>query len=503
MSPVVTIYGKKLKLTNLEKVLYPACGFTKAHVIDYYRKVAKYILPHLKDRPITLKRFPQGVEKDYFYEKQCPSHRPDWVQTGGKPEMEKDYCLVNDLPSLIWIANLASLEIHTLLARADNLNCPTMVVFDLDPGAPAALQECLEIALIMRQMFSDLSLRCFPKTSGGKGLHLYLPLNTPVTYDRTKAFAKTVAQTMEKFYPDRVISKMAKNIRNGKVFIDWSQNTRHKTTVCVYSLRAQQTPTVSMPVSWEQVEQAAKRKQAPQLIVNPQQALNMLKDSGDLFAEMETLHQQLPDVMPAAKKSKAASAVTATDSNLSTYQQKRNFAITPEPAAGTGNSPGSLFVIQKHAARRLHYDLRLEAEGVLKSWAVPKGPSSDPTEKRLAVQVEDHPFDYKDFEGRIPSGQYGAGRVIVWDQGTYENVTQNAKKHPISMSQALEKGKLEVVFHGQKVKGKYALVRMKTDENSHSNWLLIKKKDKHVNSLPYDLEQLSQSVITGNTLKQI
>ncbi len=492
MSKVITIEGKKLKVSNLDKVLYPETGFTKAQVIDYYSKIAPFILPHVKDRPLTLKRYPDGVESEFFYEKQCPSHKPKWVETTDKSQVEKNYCLLNDLPSLLWVANLASIEIHTMLATTQNLNRPTMVVFDLDPGPPADLLDCFEVAMIMRKMFRGINLKSFPKVSGGNGLHLYLPLNTEIDYDHTRNFAKKVAQTMEKFYPDRVISKMTKKLRTGKIFIDWSQNSHHKTTVAVYSLRARSRPTVSMPVSWQQIEDTLNKKQPQDLIFSPDQTIEILQKRGDLFEKMLTLKQQLPYSHTDSKPTQ-----TSQDS-LKTYEQKRNFTKTAEPAPGHTESLGNLFVIQKHSATRLHYDLRLESQGVLKSWAIPKGPSSNPSDKRLAVQTEDHPIDYKDFEGEIPQGSYGAGSVIIWDQGTYKNTTKTAKKD-IPLPQAIVNGKIELVFNGLKIKGKYALVKLK---NSQNQWLLIKKKDKYTGSLPEDLEQVGKSVVTGQTIKR-
>jgi len=294
MAPVVTLEGRKLKLTNLDKPLYPEGGFTKGQVIDYYRRVSEYMLPHLKDRPVTLKRFPNGVAGESFYEKQCPSHRPEWVETSAPGKLSKNYCIINDLASLVWIANLASIEVHTLLATQYHAGRPTMIVFDLDPGAPATLLDCLEVSLIMREMLRHMGLQCLPKTSGGKGLHFYLPLNTAATYEQTRYFAKAMAQVMEKHYPERVVAKMSKKLRPGKVFVDWSQNVRHKTTVCAYSLRAQQSPTVSMPVTWRMVEDAVKSKDAAELVFDPVRALRQVTKQGDALAAVLTLKQSLP-----------------------------------------------------------------------------------------------------------------------------------------------------------------------------------------------------------------
>ena len=492
----VTIEGRQVELSNLDKVLYPEAGFTKAHMIDYYRRAAPYILPHLADRPVMLKRYPDGVAGEFFYEKTCPAHRPDWmVSTAGRGGIDIDFCLIDGLPALVWIANLAAIELHTLLAKVEDLVRPTAVAFDLDPGPPATLLDCCEIALILRDMLDGLGLKSFPKTSGGKGLHFFLPLNADPTYDQTKQFAKTVAETMEKHYRDRVVSRMTKSLRTGKVLIDWSQNTEHKTTVCPYSLRARPQPTVSTPVRWEEIEEAVRSRDAGRLVFTAGQAIERLEREGDIFAPVLTMRQELPSGL--------GERAVSRDESLRTYHEKRDFARTPEPA-GVNPEPGDgpVFVIHKHAATRLHYDLRLEVEGVLKSWSVPRGPSSEPADRRLAVEVEDHPLDYRDFEGVIPKGQYGAGRVIVWDRGAYRNITGDPK-HPTPMARAIKDGKVEVFFEGQKIKGGYALIRMERPDQSRNNWLLIKLKDEHVGALPADLEDRPESVATGRTLEDL
>jgi bifunctional non-homologous end joining protein LigD len=250
---VVEIQGKQLKLSNLEKVMYPETGFTKGQLIDYYVRIAPVLLPHLKGRPLTMKRYPSGVTGEFFYEKNCPVHRPDWVQTapvwseGNKKWMQ--YCLAQDLPTLVWAANLADIELHTSLSLGKKIEQPTMLVFDLDPGAPANIVQCCQVGTWVRSIFEKLGLECFAKTSGSKGLQLYVPLNTAVSYDKTKPFAKKIARLLERAYPDRVVSDMKKALRTNKVFVDWSQNDQYKTTVCVYSLRAKDQPTVSTPMT--------------------------------------------------------------------------------------------------------------------------------------------------------------------------------------------------------------------------------------------------------------
>ncbi len=295
---VATIGKRKLTLTNVDKILYPADAFTKGQVIAYYLRMADTILPHLRGRPLTLKRYPNGVDKMFFYEKMCPSHRPEWVHTKKIPAQREEgyvnYCVANEAATLVWVANLASLELHVLLSREENIQQPTSMVFDLDPGPPADMLDCMRVAFRMRDLFKSLKLECFPKTSGGKGLHLYVPLNTKVTFDQTKAFAHGIAETFERDDPKRVISKMSREARQGKVFVDWSQNDEHKTTVCVYSLRAREHPTVSTPVTWEELERAAKKKDPSKLVFRAEDVLKRIEKLGDLFEPVVKLKQRLP-----------------------------------------------------------------------------------------------------------------------------------------------------------------------------------------------------------------
>ena len=294
----LVVEGKKLAVSNLNKILYPKVGFTKGQVIDYYIRIAPVLLPHLKDRPLTMKRYPNGVEGEFFYEKNCPSHRPKWVKTakvwseGNQRTM--DYCLANDLPTLVWAANLADLELHTSLSRKNNIDRPTMMVFDLDPGAPADIVQCCQVGLWLRDLLAKMKLKSLAKTSGSKGLQVYVPLNTPVTYDETKGLSRALAQHLEREHPDLVTSNMSKAVRKGKVFVDWSQNDEHKTTICVYSLRAKEEPTVSTPVTWNEVENCLKKKNADPLRFRSDQVLTRVEKQGDLFERIEGLKQKLP-----------------------------------------------------------------------------------------------------------------------------------------------------------------------------------------------------------------
>jgi bifunctional non-homologous end joining protein LigD len=294
----VVVEGKKLALSNLNKVLYPKVGFTKGEVIDYYIRIAPALLPHLKDRPLTMKRYPNGVDKEFFYEKNCPSHRPSWVKTarvwseGNQRDMH--YCLAQDLPTLVWMANLADLELHTSLAQKKNVAKPTMMVFDLDPGPPADIVQCCQVGIWLRDLLAKMKLKSFPKTSGSKGLQVYVPLNTSVTFDDTKGLSRALAEHLEREHGDLVVSKMLKSLRGGKVLVDWSQNDEHKTTICVYSLRAREEPTVSTPVSWDEVEKCLKKKKAELLKFRSEQVIARVDKMNDLFEPVQTLKQKLP-----------------------------------------------------------------------------------------------------------------------------------------------------------------------------------------------------------------
>ena len=298
----VQIDGRTLSLSNLDKPMYPEAGFTKGHVIEYYTRVAPVLLGHLRDRPLTLKRYPDGVDGPHFYEKQCPSHRPDWVRTtvvGSSRARDGriNFCLADDLPTLVWLANLADLELHTSLATAADYARPTLIAFDLDPGPPATIVECAEVALELRTVFDHLGMEAFPKTSGSKGMQVYVPLNTPATYEQTSAFALGLAQLLERRRPELVVSDMKKALRRGKVLVDWSQNAQHKTTVCVYSLRALARPTVSTPLRWEEVEAVVGSRDPDDLVFTSSDVLDRVAEQGDCFAGVLELEQRVPDAL--------------------------------------------------------------------------------------------------------------------------------------------------------------------------------------------------------------
>jgi bifunctional non-homologous end joining protein LigD len=484
----------RLGITNPDKVLYPAGRFTKAQVVDYYVGAAPWLLPHLRDRPVTLKRYPDGVHGDFFYEKDAPAFTPEWVATTPVPRREGGpdirYIVINDVAILAWVANIAALELHPFLHRASRIDVPTAVVFDLDPGEGADVLTCAEAAFLLKDLLDQLGLESLVKVSGSKGLQLYVPLNTPITYASTQPFARAVAQMLEREHPKLIVSEMSKNLRRGKVFIDWSQNADHKTTVGVYSLRAKgPRPYVSMPIAWDELAAARRSKKSDSLYFKPDQALQRLAAAGDLFAPVLTLKQKLPqqfirEDLP-AKQSRRPSS-------LQEYDAKRNFSRTaePKPEAPRRSRQGSRrrFVVQKHAASHLHFDFRLEMHDVLKSWAVPRGVPLKEGDVRSGFQTEDHPIDYLDFEGVIPEDEYGGGTVMVWDIGTYEVLEGNYWK-----------GALTVFLDGKKLKGEWTLQR--TDEtDGKTKWLLTKTSESN-KRLTAKVE--NTSAISGRTMEQI
>jgi bifunctional non-homologous end joining protein LigD len=286
----VEVEGRRLSLSNLDKVMYPAVGFTKGQLIDYYTRIAPAVLPHLRDRPLTLKRYPNGVEGQHFYEKRCPPHAPEWVRRQEASGIS--FCICDDLPTLVWLANLADLELHPSLSLVDDINRPTVMAFDLDPGPPAGLVECCGVALLLREALDHLGLESFAKTSGSKGIQVYVPLNVDdVDYDSgTKLLSNALARHLEGEHPELIVSSQKKELRRGKVLIDWSQNDEHKTTVAVYSLRARERPTVSTPLEWAEVEAA----DPGALVFESDDVLARVDERGDLFAPVAELQQALP-----------------------------------------------------------------------------------------------------------------------------------------------------------------------------------------------------------------
>ncbi len=336
---IVEIEGKQLKLTNLDKVLYPATGFTKGQVIDYYARIAPVLVPHLKNKPLTLKRYPNGVNEQPFFEKNATKYRPEWVKTapiwseGNKRDV--NYILCNDLPTLIWVANLAAIELHPSLSLAQDIMCPRSMVFDLDPGPPANIVQCCQVAVWLRAIFEHFNLESFPKTSGSKGLQIYVPLNTKTSYDETKPLAHALARLLENEHRDLVVSDMKKAIRTNKVFVDWSQNDEHKTTISVYSLRARERPTVSTPVTWDEVVNTLKKKDAKLLVFESQQSLDRVEKMGDLFAPLLNLKQKLPK-LAGIEEGKAEAVVSGLQiaAQAESNGRKRPGTAKNKPQAG-------------------------------------------------------------------------------------------------------------------------------------------------------------------------
>jgi bifunctional non-homologous end joining protein LigD len=514
----------EVKFSNLDKILFPDAKFTKGEMIHYYIEAAPFILPHLKDRPVTLIRFPDGVGAESFYEKNAPKFAPRWIKTFPVPRQHHEgtinYILINDARTLAWCANLAAIELHPFLHRARSLETPTHIAFDLDPGEGSDILTCAEVAFLVKDVLDGLGLESFPKVSGSKGVQLYVPLNGRATYAVTQPFAKAVAELLAQQHPKKIVSNMAKALRKNRVLIDWSQNTRAKTTVGVYSMRGKRgTPYISTPVTWKELQAALKKGDASALLFTPDAALKRMNKRGDLFAPVLTLKQKLPakfiesaqgsngtkshsptsevaeeetETVPSSRRRETKRPKVAASSALRAYEKKRDFTQTAEPPPDprkTRTAKGTRrFVIQKHAASRLHFDLRLEMDGTLKSWAVPKGLPYETGVKRAAFEVEDHPLDYMRFEGTIPKGQYGGGTVMVWDIGTYDLLAGDHAK-----------GDLKLRLHGKKLKGEWHLFRIRT-EDSKPVWLVIRSGKP---MKPLSARREDSSVLTRRSMARI
>ncbi|KQO47357.1 MULTISPECIES: ATP-dependent DNA ligase [unclassified Frigoribacterium] len=467
----VEVGGHRLQLTNLDKVLYPDAGTTKADVLGYYAAVAEWMLPHVEGRPATRKRWVNGVEGEVFFEKNLPDSAPDWVarHTIEHKDHANVYPMVNDMATLTWLAQVAALEVHVPQWRFGPKGAqrnPDRLVLDLDPGEGVGLAECVAVAQLLKPIVEGMGLELMPVTSGSKGVHLYARLDGKQTSAQVGEVAHELARAMEADHPDLVLSTMGKADRRGKVLLDWSQNNGNKTTVAPYSLRGRSRPTVAMPRTW--------RELASKTLVQLEytDVLSRLKRRGDPLADVSAhvpvpsgelgedfRNTEAPDHDPSEK----------VRDRLEVYRSKRDASKTaePVPAEAPASTDGTSFVIQEHHASSLHWDFRLEHDGVLVSWALPKGEPDDPGTNHLAVQTEDHPLEYGTFEGTIAKGEYGAGEVTIWDSGEYDLEKWRDGKEVI------------VVLHGEQ-RGTRRVALIHTGHGggrAESNWLIHRMKD--------------------------
>jgi DNA ligase D-like protein (predicted ligase)/DNA ligase D-like protein (predicted polymerase)/DNA ligase D-like protein (predicted 3'-phosphoesterase) len=467
-----------VKLTNPGKVLYPATGTTKSDIFDYYTGIAEVMVPHMAGRAATRKRWPNGVNQTSFFEKQLAASAPDWLPRASVAHRSgtTTYPIIDSIEGLAWIAQQAALEVHvpqwrfvaewTRQGEELKPGPATRLVFDLDPGEGVAMAQLAKVANAIRDLIADIGLTTFPLTSGSKGLHLYCPLDKPVSSQGAAVLAKRVAQQLETAMPKLVTATMTKSMRAGKVFVDWSQNNAAKTTIAPYSLRGREYPTVAAPRSWEELGDKKLRQ------LRYDEVLKRVERDGDLLAPLD--------------------ADVRTPDRLTKYRGMRDASKTPEPvpsakpAAGQGNT----FVIQEHHARRLHYDFRLERDGVLVSWAVPKNLPETTAVNHLAVHTEDHPLEYGSFEGTIPKGEYGGGKVVIWDSGTYD--TEKFSVSPDGDSG--ERGEVIVTLHGRQISGRYALI-----QTNGNQWLAHRMKDQNV----FDFDELAPMLATHGSVAKL
>jgi bifunctional non-homologous end joining protein LigD len=463
--------GRELRLSNLDKVFWPDEGYTKGDVIAYYFNVSGLILPHLLERPLTMKRMPDGITGPFFYEKSAPSHTPDWLPRCPVESEEAktgiiDYLMVEDTAGVLFIANLGCIEFHPLHSRCRSIESPDYLFFDLDPFPPITFDDVLAVAMHVKASLDALGLVGYPKTSGATGMQIYVPVEPGYSYEQVREFVGAVGRMIERADRDRVTMAWQVSKRSGKVFIDHNMNRAGANISAAYSLRPEPGASVSTPVTWKEVQRGISPRD-----FTIETVWKRFAKIGDLFDGVRTKPQELGPALEAmglppekalatkpTKKSPGANPRTSEqviaeskDPKLSEYLRKRDFEGTPEPAPGIARGSGNSFVIQKHRATRLHYDLRLEKDGALPSWAVPRGLPIAFGDKRLAVRTEDHPLEYGSFEGTIPEGHYGAGEVRIFDDGTYEPIEWTDKK-------------VSFRLHGRRYRGlEYHLVKTRTD----------------------------------------
>ncbi|MCB0724813.1 MAG: non-homologous end-joining DNA ligase [Ignavibacteriae bacterium] len=420
---MVKVGKRTLELSNLKKVLFPDDGIIKAEVIDYYLKIAPTILNHIKGRPLSLIRFPDGIYGERFFQKNRPEWAPDWIEyVPLGSEDKKDYILATEEASLVWLANLACLEIHQMHSKKPDYDKPDYMVFDIDPPEGYKFTDVVEIALELRPFLENLGYHAFVKTTGGKGVHVVTPIEQRWDFHTVFETAQEIAKP---FVEERsnLTLHIKKEARKGRVLVDIYRIRQGQSIVSPYSLRGNKGAPVSMPLTWEQLETLT-----DPIEYNLMNVPDMVMTEGDAWEGISAYAVELHTERRAAAKPKklGPNPKHKTPEQLEKYSKKRDFEKTPEPGAEVFDGKGNNFVIHRHHASRLHYDLRLEQDGVLKSWAVPKGLPPAPGIKRLAVQTEDHPMEYLTFEGTIPKGQYGGGDMWVYAAGKYE-ITKEKK----------------------------------------------------------------------------
>jgi bifunctional non-homologous end joining protein LigD len=466
----VEVEGRRITLSNLDKVLYPATGTTKGDVIAYYAAIAPHMIPHLRDRPVTRKRWVDGVGTDehpgkMFFQKDLDAHTPEWVLRRAIQHRDhaNDYPLANDVATLTWLGQIAALELHVpqwRFGRTGDVRRPDRLVLDLDPGPGAGLPECVEVAKAARAILRDMGLEPYPVTSGSKGIHLYAALDGSHDADRISEVAHELARALEADHPDLVVSDMRKALRTGKVLVDWSQNNPNKTTVAPYSLRGRSRPTVAVPRTWRELASPTLRH------LEMDEVVARMRKRQDPLAPVEEGHRE--SLEPTPERLAGFARKDPADDRLATYRSKRDAAKTSEPVPEESPAPseGRSFVIQEHHARALHWDFRLEHDGVLVSWALPKGVPTEHGTDHLAVQTEDHPVEYGSFEGTIPPGEYGGGEVTIWDAGTYELEKWRDGKEVIATLHGRGAG---TGIDGPR---RYALIHTGGHGKADANWLI-------------------------------
>ncbi|HEX7464363.1 MAG TPA: non-homologous end-joining DNA ligase [Actinomycetota bacterium] len=464
--------GHQLRLSNLDKVFWPDEGYTKGDLVAYYHNASGLILPYLRDRPLTMKRMPDGVAGDFFYEKSAPPHTPDWITRCLVPSEESrngviDYLMVNDAATLLFVANLGCVEMHPLHSRCSSVETPDYLFFDLDPFEPIAFEDVLAVAMHVKAALDALGLVGYPKTSGATGVQIYVSVRPGFSYEQVRDFVGALGRTIARADRERVTMAWKVSSRMGKVFIDHNMNRSGANIAAAYSLRPEPGATVSTPLTWEEVERGVDPRD-----FTIETVWERFAKVGDLFEGVRTAPQDLgealramgvsrgrgarraegsPQARPTVHGARTSKQAIAQSKDLADYVRKRDFSATPEPAPSDDRAAGSSFVIHKHRATRLHYDLRLERDGALSSWAVPRGLPTQKGDKRLAVRTEDHPLEYARFQGTIPEGHYGAGEVRIFDEGTHEILEWND-------------GKVSFRLFGRRRPGlEYHLVRTRTD----------------------------------------